>query len=332
MTPKSDAAPAALTVGDTTVDPGTRTRIDLPVARLTTGAWLHLPVEVIHGARPGPTIWMSGAVHGDELDGVEIIRRVLESVRTHALAGTVLAVPVVNVFGVVAETRYLPDRRDLNRSFPGSQRGSMAARLAHLFMKEVVARCSVGLDFHCGSDDRDNLPQVRCDLTDDDTRALALAFGAPVSIHGRPPDGALRKAASKAGARVILYEGGEARRFTESAISTGVAGTLRVLQALGMLPASDADDAPATVEVYRTHWVRAGRSGILRLDVGLGEEVARGRRLGVIADTFGDEGRPVRARTAGIVVGRRINPLVYQGEAVVHVAEPSGQAPEGEAP
>lgn len=306
---------------DTRVGAGTRARVDLPVARLATGEWVHLSVQVVHGAREGPTVWLSGAVHGDELDGVEIIRSVLGRLRVPSLAGTVLAVPIVNVFGFVAENRYLPDRRDLNRSFPGAARGSMASRLAHLVMAEVVDRCRYGVDYHCGSDGRENLPQIRADLENEETRELARVFGAPVAIHGRPPDGSLRKEAVKAGALALLYEGGEAGRFTRSAIETGTEGTLRVLRHLGMLGGEPEVAAPPSPEAWKTHWVRAGRSGICRLDVELGDTVTRGQRLGQIADALGDEGRAVKARGAGVVVGRRVNPLVYQGEALVHLAE-----------
>jgi predicted deacylase len=312
--------PKPFELGGVRVEPGHRGRVDLPAARLTTGSWMTLPVEVVHGTRPGPTVWLSGALHGDELDGVEIVRRVLGRLRARYMGGTVLAVPIVNVFGFLVENRYLPDRRDLNRSFPGSARGSMASRLAHLFMHEVVRRCSWGFDFHCGSDARENLPQVRGDLDDPETHRVALAFGAPVTIHGRPPDGSLRKVAVQRGARVVLFEGGEAGRFTAEVIESGVEGVLRALRALEVT-GGDAGRPPPTIEVRRTSWLRAGRSGILRLDVRLGDHVQKGQRVGLIADALGDDGRPVRARTAGMVIGRRVNPLVYQGEAVVNLAE-----------
>ncbi|MGW8267774.1 MAG: succinylglutamate desuccinylase/aspartoacylase family protein [Longimicrobiales bacterium] len=303
------------------VPPGGQDRIEIPVARLTTGEWTHLQVEVVHGAKPGPCLWLSGAIHGDELDGIEIIRQVMERVRPKRLSGTLLAVPVVNVFGFAAENRYLPDRRDLNRSFPGGARGSMASRLAKLFMAEVVDRCQYGIDFHCGSHGRDNHPHVRGDLQDEDTRRMALAFGAPVCIPGQGPDGSLRRASVKAGARVIVYEGGEAQRFTPTAIAAGVEGTLRVMEALGMVEGvAGVGDAPS-IEAKKTRWVRAGRSGICRLRVSLGEEVGKGRILGAIADTMGQESKNIVAGTAGIVIGRRINPLVHLGEAVVHIAE-----------
>lgn len=310
-------------LGGTRIEPGTRVRVELPVARFVTGEWLSLAVEAVHGAAAGPAVWLSGAIHGDELDGVEIIREVLAELDPGEMSGTVLGVPVVNVFGFVAESRYLPDRRDLNRSFPGKPDGSMAARLAHLFMTEVVERCVFGVDFHCGSDDRENLPHVRGNLDDPEVRRLALAFGAPLALHNKPPEGSLRKAARAAGAGTLVYEAGEAGRFTDSAIETGVAGTRRVLKELGIIRTAPRRGTE-TVEVRSTHWVRAPRSGICRIQVPLGVHVSRGRKLGDIHEILGEEAVGVRAGAAGIVIGRRVNPLVYQGEAVVHLARPAG--------
>ena len=313
--------PAPFHIHDKAVPPGKRSRVRIPVARLTTGEWAHLQVEIVHGSRPGPCLWLSGAIHGDELDGLEIIRRTLDALDAGELSGTVLGVPVVNVFGLGSENRYLPDRRDLNRSFPGGTRGSMASRLAKLFMDEVVARSQYGLDFHCGSDGRDNHPHLRGHLKDEETKRMAQAFGAPVCIDGSGPDGSLRRAAVKAGARVLVFEGGEALRFTPSAIEAGVSGSLRVLEALGMIEDAGVEEAPPTVEAKKTRWVRATRSGIFRGKVTLGDEVRKGQKVGVIADLLGQDGKAVVSRSNGIVIGRRINPLVHQGEAVVHIAE-----------
>lgn len=316
---------AVLRVGDRALKPGGRARVKLPVARLITGEFLSLDAEVVRGREPGPALWLSGAIHGDELDGVEIVRRVLRRLDADALAGTVFGVPVVNLFGFMSDSRYLPDRRDLNRSFPGRESGSMAARLAHLFTTEIVRRSDFGIDFHCGSDDRRNLPQVRANLDDEATRAAARAFGAPVMIHGKPPDGSLRKAAAGEGARVLVYEAGEAHRFNADAIEVGVRGVLRVLDHLEMTDgaaAPGAGAAPPSLECRKTRWIRAGRSGICRLDVALGDRVQKGDRLGEISDTFGRNAHPVKIRHGGVVVGVRINPLVHRGEAVVHLAEP----------
>ncbi len=301
------------------VEAGRRGNTDIPVARFVTGEWLNLPVEIVHGAKPGPTIWLSGAIHGDELDGVEIIRRVLHELRPTHLSGTVIGVPVVNVFGFAAESRYLPDRRDLNRSFPGRDNGSMAARLAYLFMSEVVARADFGLDFHCGSDGRANLPQIRANLDHAPTRDLANAFAPPMVLHSTPPEGSLRNAAAEAGVPTLVYEGGEARRFTRSAIRAGVHGALRFLSELGMIRrAPKATDEP--IEARSSGWVRAPRSGICQIDVDLGDRVDEGEKLGSVTELMGRDPEPLRATAGGVVIGRRIGPLVHQGEALVHIA------------
>jgi predicted deacylase len=253
------------------------------------------------------------------LNGVEIIRRVLGHVAPENLAGSILAVPIVNVFGFISQSRYLPDRRDLNRSFPGSPRGSMAARLAHLFMQEVVSHCTHGIDLHTGANHRTNLPHIRADLRDDETRAFAEAFAAPITLDTRRRDGSLREAAHQRGIPVLVYEAGEPLRFDETAITVGTAGVLRTLSVLGMTP-HRVEHPPTTREFRGSSWVRARRSGILRLEIALGAEVAARQRLGLISDAFGDEEFTVRANDPGMVIGHVNNPLVHQGDAVVHVA------------
>ena len=315
---RSSVAP--FEIGGTRVEAGDRASVRLRVARLPAGGWLSLPIHVIHGAEPGPTLFLSGAIHGDEVDGVEIARQVTHRLRPDTLAGTLLAAPVVNLPGLLTGSRYLPDRRDLNRSFPGSAAGSLASRLAHFFMSEVVERCSHGIDYHCGSDDRENLPQVRANLDDDETRRLARAFAAPITIHAPSPEGSLRRAAVEQGTRVILYEAGEARRFTPAAVRAGVEGTMNVMAALGMRGGGEADGSPGTVESRTRLWIRAIRSGVCRIDVQLGERVEEGQVLGEISNALGRETAPVRSRASGLVIGRRINPIVFQGEALVHIA------------
>lgn len=309
-----------VTVGGVTVEPGRMRRFELPVARLTTGTWMGLPVAVINGARPGPRVWLSAAIHGDEIIGVEIIRRVVRELRPRRLRGAVIAVPIVNVFGFVGESRYLPDRRDLNRSFPGSPKGSLAARLAHLFVTEVVDRCQFGVDLHSGTDGRVNLPQIRCDLDAPGTRRVAEAFGAPVVVDARTRDGSLRATAVRRGIPVLVYEGGEALRFDDEAIRIGVEGVRRVLAALEM---DDAALPPARPPLLsrRTRWVRARRSGICHHAVALGERVRRGQTVAVLTDPLGTRDHPVRTPLDGIVIGRATLPLVSQGDALVHVAE-----------
>jgi len=307
-------------VGGEEVAPGETVRLELPVARLPTHTQLSLPVTVVNGASEGTRLWLSAALHGDELNGMEIIRRVLERVDARRMAGLLIGVPIVNVIGFINQSRYLPDRRDLNRSFPGSSRGSLASLMAHLFMTEVVSRCTHGLDLHTAAPPRTNLPQVRGNLDDPEIRRCAEAFGAPILVHGLGPPGTLRAAAGRQGRTVLLYEAGEPLRFNDEAIEIGVTGVLRVMGELGMIR-----DAPARLRTpgrvaRRTTWVRAPQSGVIYLEVGLGERVARRAHLARITDPLG--GRPVEVRAPwdGVVIGHTNNPLVHRGDGILHLA------------
>jgi predicted deacylase len=310
-----------LTINHTQVTPGERITLDLPVTRLYTHTPVTMPVHVVHGKRPGPRLFGSAAIHGDEINGVEIIRRLLKRKALRQLRGTLIAVPIVNVHGFLAHSRYLPDRRDLNRAFPGSEKGSLAARLAQLFMREVVSNCTHGIDLHTGSLHRSNLPQVRADLSDAQTRRLAQVFGVPVLINANLRDGSLRQAAAERGIISLLYEAGEALRFDESAIRIGLGGTLAVMRALGMIADTGARRKPAEPLVAQsTRWVRAPKSGVLRALVALGTRVRKGSTLGVITDPFGESEEPIIAPTRGIIVSRINLPLVNEGEALFHIA------------
>ncbi|HEU4511920.1 MAG TPA: succinylglutamate desuccinylase/aspartoacylase family protein [Nocardioidaceae bacterium] len=313
-------ARASFAIGNVRVRAGSAKEVELPITRLVTGADVSLPVRVVHGREDGPVVWVNAAIHGDEVVGIEVIRRVLGTLSPRTFRGTLVAVPIVNVLGFMTGDRYLPDRRDLNRSFPGSSRGSLAGRIAHLFMTEVVAKCEVGIDLHTGSDRRANLPQVRADLDDPRTRDLAEAFGAPVVLHARIRDGSLRHAARDKGATVLVYEGGEAWRFDGYAIDAGVTGVRRVLAALGMVDPLEEEAPPATVECRQSGWVRARRTGILQLEVDLGARVEAGQRLGGVSDSFGRRVRLVHADRSGVVIGLTNAPLVNSGDAIVHIA------------
>ena len=309
----------ALRLAGQTIEPGSQYSLELPVAKLPTQTQLSLPVRIIHGKEAGPCLWLSAAIHGDEINGVEIIRQVLTQVYPKGLRGTLIAVPIVNVFGFIEQSRYLPDRRDLNRCFPGSPRGSLASRLAYLFMKEVVNHCTHGIDLHTASHHRANLPQIRANLEHPETRRCALAFAAPAMMHTALRDGSLRQAAARRHIPTLLYEGGEALRFEPEVISAGTQGILRVMQALGMaefhLP-----PAPSSLEVHQTRWIRAGRSGILHSFVNLGDRVSRKQYLGQVSDAFGTKNLPIVCPCEAIVIGLTRNPLVNQGDALFHLA------------
>lgn len=314
----------ALVIGGTPIPPGTRQTVDVPVARLYTHTEMTMPVHVIRGKKSGPRLFVSAALHGDELNGVEVVRRLLAMKRLSQLRGTLLLVPVVNVYGFVSRTRYLPDRRDLNRFFPGSPNGSLAARLARLFMHEVVASSTHGIDLHTGAIHRTNLPQIRASMAHEETARLAKAFGAPVIIDANLRDGSLRQAVLERGVPMLLYEGGEALRIDEGAVRAGLRGVLAVMRALGMLP----DRNARTSEAPRVHpvvaasstWVRAAGSGMLTARRPLGAQVKEGEVLGTISSPLGENKTDVRAKASGVIIGRTMLPLVYEGEALFHVA------------
>ncbi len=316
---------APIAIGGTTVAPGEREEVEIHVEQLATGPWISIPTVILNGRRDGPTVCVTAAIHGDEVNGVEAIRQLLMELRPGDIAGTVIAVPVVNELGFMAGSRHLPDGRDLNRSFPGSPRGSLASRLAHLLMTEIVSRCDLAIDLHCGSGRRSNLPQIRADLDDPSTREAALAFGAPAAIHARARDGSLREAATRQGVAMLLFEGGESNRFDPYAIDAAFAGVRRVLAHLGVIDGAPGDSTPTFVS-RETRWVRAARGGLLRLEVELGELVERRQVLGNFSDIYGRRNLAVRAPAAGLVIGINRSPLISQGDALFHVAEPSGAA------
>lgn len=309
-----------ITIAGETIAPGKRQHINIPVSRLPTQTPISLPVIVINGKQPGPRLWLSAAIHGDEINGVEIIRQVLEKVKPRQLKGTLITVPVVNVFGLIEQSRYLPDRRDLNRSFPGSPHGSLASRLAHLFMKEIVSNSTHGIDLHTAAIPRINLPQIRANLEDETTKNFAIAFGAPLIIHSAMRDGSLRQAACQQKIPILLYESGEALRFDAEAIQIGVEGIFNVMNYLDMYSEISFIRNQPSAEIWQTKWVRASRGGILHLDVNLGEKVEKKQILGLITDAFGETKLKVRAPVSGIVISHTQNPLINQGDGVVHLA------------
>ncbi len=306
-----------LIIGGKRIAPRSRATVDLPVPQLYTHTAMTMPVHVVRGREDGPHLFVCAAIHGDE-----IIRRLVRRPPLKRLRGTLLAIPIVNVFGVIHNSRYLPDRRDLNRVFPGSERGSLAARIAHLFMREIVDQCTHGIDLHTGALHRANLPQVRARLDDEATAALARAFGVPVLLNSDLRDGSLREAAAERGIPMLLYEAGEALRFDEFSIRVGVQGVLNVMRALGMLPRrrSEKPRAREPFVARSSAWIRAPQSGIFRGAAPLGARVKKGDVLGVISDPFGESESEVRAQSGGVIIGRANMPLVHAGEALFHIA------------
>jgi predicted deacylase len=310
----------SFTIGEHEVSRGTRATVDLPVSSLSNHTRVTLPVHVIHGEEAGPVLFLSGAIHGDEIQGVEIIRRIMVHPALGKLRGTLLAVPIVNSFGFLNHTRYMPDRRDLNRSFPGSDRGSLASLVADLFFREVVLRSQYGIDFHSAALHRINHPQVRLAPGEPELLSMAEAFAPPIILVSKLREKSLRLCASDAGVKVLLYEGGEALRFDEQSIDVGVRGCLRVMAHLGMVePPLTA--ASQSVFSDSSNWVRAPEGGILHTIRRAGDRVGKREVIGVVADPLGANSVPVVAEHDGIIVGRTVLPIVNKGDALFHIAK-----------
>jgi len=304
--------------------PGENRVLSLPLPRLYDRTEMAMPVHVFRGRRRGPVLFVSAAIHGDEINGVEIVRRLINLKLLKSLRGTLIAIPLVNVYGFLNRSRYLPDRRDLNRSFPGSEDGSLASRVAHRFLEQIASQCTHGIDLHSASNHRKNLPQIRCEWHDEEGLALARAFGAPLIIHSRLRDNSLRQAVHEMGIPILVYEAGEALRFDEPSIRFGVRGIVSVMRHIGMLPPRPAPTMAESLISRRTFWVRSPISGLLRRTTELGDLVAAGDTMGYIENPLNNKRTAVIANHRGAVMGIQNLPLVYQGDALFHVAAPDG--------
>lgn len=304
------------------VKPGQIQNLQLNIGRLYDFTEINLNIRVLKGKKPGPTLFLTAAIHGDEINGIEIIRRLLQQKELKKMRGTLIAVPIVNIFGFNNRSRYLPDRRDLNRSFPGSPNGSLASRLAYTLMQEVVQHSTYGIDLHTGAVHRSNLPQVRASLDDPRTMELAKHFGAPVILNTNYRDGSLRQSASEIGVPTLLFEGGEALRFDEKIIRIGVKGILSVMQNVGMIPEMPltASDSIDCFVAKNSFWLRAPESGIVKKIKKLGAHVKQGDLLAMIASPYGNSRVALRTPHSGIVIGSAQLPLVNRGDALYHVA------------
>lgn len=279
-----------------------------------------IPIQVLRGKRTGSTVFISAAIHGDELNGIEIIRRLKKLKILKKLKGTLILVPVVNVYGLNTLSRYLPDRRDLNRSFPGSTKGSLAARIAKIFFDEIVKKCDYGIDLHTGAIHRSNLPQIRTNIHNEKILKLAKAFEAPVILHSELRDGSLRAEAQENGVPILLYEAGEALRFDDTSIKIGVKGIINVLKELEMLPPNLKKRYRTPLILKESSWLRATESGMLRTVKALGDSVKEGEVIAFIDEPLGDRSFTLMSAFDGIIIGKSQIPLVQEGDAVFHIA------------
>lgn len=302
------------------VKPGENTIVELSVANLYSHTPVNVPVHVMRGKRRGPSLFVMATLHGDEINSVEIVRRLVKHSRLKHLKGTLIVVPIANIYGFMTTSRYLPDRRDLNRSFPGLEGGSMTARLANLFMKEIVSKCDYGIDLHSASVNRINLPHVRIDPDMEITREMAIAFNLPLILHTKLKDGSLRQACNDLGIPLLVYEGGEGLRFDEVSVRAGMRGVIGVMEYIGMLSVSKKKRQVKYTITESTTWIRAPESGIIHIQAHLGDEVKINDLMGIIVDPVGNNETPVYSTENGIVISNTTIPLVHEGDAIFHVA------------
>ncbi len=321
-----------ITVAGVPIAPGERRDLAPAASESFTGDLTSLPLTVMNGVSDGPRTFVTAAVHGDELNGIAVCRRLLDELEPSLIRGALIIVPIVNIPGAQIASRYLPDRRDLNRVFPGSHSGSMAARFARLLLDEVVIGSDIGIDLHTAANHRTNVPQVRLDTTNTELLRLAVAFGAPFVLDARLRSGSLRATAAEHGVDVLTFEGGGPLRFDDDAIDTAYRGVLRVLQRLDVI-----DDAPPPTDehpmvLHESRWLRAERGGILELHVGAGDHVVAGQPLWSTLSPLGAERANVDADEEGYVIGATTLPLVQPGHAVLHIALPGDRQPSEDDP
>ncbi|NBV06218.1 MAG: succinylglutamate desuccinylase [Proteobacteria bacterium] len=308
------------------INRGERSRINIDMGSIYDFTDVKMPIEVIRGKKDGPTLFVSSTIHGDEINGIEIVRRLLSHNALKNICGTLIVIPVVNIFGFNDRSRYLPDRRDLNRCFPGFKNGSLTSQLAYKFMQEIVLKSDFGIDLHTGAFHRCNYPQIRADISDKKTFELAKAFSAPVIIGSNLRDGSLRASVSQINIPMILFEAGEALRFDEESIKVGINGILNVMQEIGMIKKiAQKNINKKTFIAKSSSWVRAPHSGIHIAYQELGKIVKKGEILGEISNPFGDHKILVEAHESGIIIGISKLPLANKGDALFHIAcEKSG--------
>lgn len=311
----------SITMAEKEMKPGTKTTLLFSAPNINTQIKVDIPVHVFHGRYAGPKLFIIGTIHGDELNSIEIIRRIHKRINVKKLCGTLMTIPVANVYGLIMQSRYLPDRRDLNRSFPGSKSGSLAARLAHGIIEQVVSYCQYGIDLHTGALGRVNIPQLRVNLDTPGAKELALAFNTPVILNAKLRDGSLRQAASELNIPLLVYEGGEALRYNELCIRAGVQGIMNVLQYLKMQAKKNIQTRKALIS-HTTRWVRAPVSGLVQpLNDVIAKSVKKGDLLAFIHDPLLiNPSVEVRAPFDGIVIGQTLKPLVSQADALYHIA------------
>lgn len=306
-----------------TLFPGTKTRINFNTAKHFTSGSVEVPVIVERAKKPGPIVLITGGIHGDEINGVEIVRQLISRKINKPKRGTIICIPVINIFGFLQLQREFPDGRDLNRMFPGSKNGALASRFAYQFTQEILPVADYCLDFHTGGASRFNAAQIRIDKNNTENLNLANAFNAPFTIYSKTIAKSYREACAKKEIPVLLFEGGKSLDNNPDIAQIGVDGTIRVLHYLNMLSPNVPlpEETTNTILISTTKWIRAKYSGLLHIKTPIGKQVEKGEHIATITDPYGSFNHKVKAPNKGYIININQAPLVYQGDAIFHITK-----------
>lgn len=302
---------------------GESVQVNMDFARLNTRSKIEVPIIVSRGKKEGPCLLLIGGVHGDETNGVEIVRQIVSKGLNKPEIGTVICIPLLNVFGFLNQSREFPDGRDLNRVFPGSNTGSLASRFAYHIMKEVIPHIDYCIDYHTGGAQRFNYSQIRIDEGDDVTFKLAKIFGSPYIVYSNSQERTFRKSMSKQGKKVLLFEGGKSLNLDKTVTKIGIQGAINIMHELGLRDFSSKilnpiDEIPPII-ITSSKWIRAKHSGMYRSEVSAGQKVEKGVKLGSISDPFGDFESIFKCTQEGYILNSNHSPVVNQGDALLHI-------------
>lgn len=308
-----------IVINGETISPGENKLVKINIARLPTGTLIDIPVHVFNGKKAGPTVLLQAGLHGDEINGVETLRRLLQDSQFKIKKGAVIVVPILNIFGFIHFSRDVPDGKDVNRSFPGSRTGSLASRIAYHYTNEILPQIDFGVDLHTGGGLRNNFPQIRFTLEDEKSKELALLFNAPFHFSSRLIAGSFRKTAFKMEKPIVVYEAGESMRFDEQSIKTGIQGVKNILIGCQML--SGKVPKKTSVRFEATRWIRASRAGMFIPAVKNGSAIAKDQVLGTITDTYAKKSKKIKAPFDGYVFCINNQAVVNQGDALFHIGK-----------
>lgn len=313
----------SVVIGNEAVAPGEQKLLKIGIDRLPTGTLIDIPIYVFNAPETGPTMLVQAGLHGDEINGIEIVRRMLHEDRFAVKKGTIIAVPILNIFGFIHFSRDVPDGKDVNRSFPGKKRGSLASRIAYHYTSEILSQIDFSIDLHTGGAQRHNYPQVRYTEHDDQSKELANIFNAPFSFPSKLINGSFRKAAFRMGKPTLVFEAGESMRFDDYAILEGMQGISNILEHFQMLDTQDSisPERTATLHLNDRRWLRAPTAGMFIPEVLNGSSIKKGQVLGVITDTYAKHKKTIKAPHGGHVLCINHQAVINQGDALFHIGK-----------